>query len=87
MISKIHRFLSRFIFFAALILPATASNAQPPQRLISKLDARLSASVRAGHSDTQRVIIRTTSNGISRLTNALKANGHPCFAFTRRSMR
>ena len=44
--------------------------------LISKLDAPLSASVRAHHSDTKRVIIRATSDGDSRLTNALKASGH-----------
>ena len=74
MTSKTLGFRSTFIFLAALVLPATATNAQPPQRLISKLDARLSSSVRAGHSDTRRVIIRTTSNGIPRLTNALKGN-------------
>ena len=74
MISKTPWLRSTFIFFAALVLSATATNAQPPQRLISKLDARLSSSIRAGHSDTRRVIIRTTSNGIPRLTDALKGN-------------
>ena len=74
MISKTPRLRSTFIFFAALVLTATATNAQPPQRLISKLDARLSSSVRAGKTDTRRVIIRTTSDGIPRLTDALKAN-------------
>ena len=74
MISKTPRLRSTFIFFAALILPATATNTQPPQRLISKLDARLSSSVRAGHTDTKRIIIRTTSDGIPRLTDVLKGN-------------
>ena len=74
MISKTPLLRSTLILFAALVLPATATNAQPPQRLISKLDARLSSSVRAGHTDTRRVIIRTTSDGIPKLTDALKAN-------------
>ena len=74
MISRTPWLRSTFIFFAALVLSVTATNAQPPQRLISKLDARLSSSIRAGHSDTRRVIIRTTSNGIPRLTDALKGN-------------
>ena len=74
MISKTLGLRSTFIFVAALVLTATATNAQPPQRLISKLDARLSSSVRAGHTDTRRVIIRTTSDGIPKLTDALKAN-------------
>ncbi len=68
-------FRSTVIFFAALILSATTANAQSPQhpqRLMSKLDARLSSSVRARHADTKRVIIRTTSDGVSRLTNTLK---------------
>ena len=74
MISKTLGLRSTFIFVAALVLLATAANGQPPQRLISKLDARLSSSVRAGHSDTRRVIIRTTSGGIPRLAEALKSN-------------
>ena len=43
---------------------------------MSKLDARLAASVRAGDSTTQRVIIRTTSSDTRALTNALEGNGH-----------
>lgn len=66
-------FRSTFIV-AALLLTAIAANAQPPQRLISKLDSRLSSSVRARTTETKRVIIRTTSNGIPRLTNALRGN-------------
>src|SRR4030095_13077871 len=68
-------FRSTLIVLAALILPATAAHAQPPQRLMSKLDARLSSSGRARQSDTKRVIIRTTtSDGIPRLTDVLKGN-------------
>jgi serine protease AprX len=74
MLSNSIWFRSTSIFFAALILSATAANAQAPQRLMSKLDARLSSSVRARHSDTKRVIIRTNSDGIHRLTDALKGN-------------
>jgi hypothetical protein len=53
-----------------------AARAQPPDRVMSKLDAQLAASVRAGHSNTQRVIIRTTSSDTRALTNALQGNGH-----------
>ena len=73
MLSNTLGFRSIFIV-AAFLLSAIAANAQPPQRLMSKLDARLSSSVRARHSDTKRVIIRTTSDGIPRLTNALNGN-------------
>src|SRR5262245_11909033 len=76
MLSNTLRSRSTFILFAALILPTIDVQAQSPRRLISKLDAPLSASVRARHSDTKRVIIRTTPDGIPRLTDRLKANGH-----------
>jgi serine protease AprX len=65
------------LFLAAFILPAIAAHAQPPQRLVSKLDGPLSASVRARLSDTKQVIIRTTSDGMPGLTKALGANRHP----------
>jgi serine protease AprX len=68
---------STAFFLAALILPALAAQAQPPQRRVSKLDGPLSASVRAGRSDTKRVIIRTTSQGMPGLTKALGAKRHP----------
>ena len=74
MLSNTLGFRSTLFVLAALILAATAATRSRPQRLMSKLDARLSSSVRARHSDTKRVIIRTTSDGIPRLTNALKGN-------------
>ena len=45
-------------------MPTIAAHAQPPERVMSKLDERLAASIRAGDSGTQRVIIRTTSRDI-----------------------
>ena len=66
---------STSVLLAALVLFPITAAAQRPQRLISKLDAPLSASVRARHSDTRRVIIRTTSDGIPRLTNELNVKG------------
>ena len=72
MLSNTVRFRSTCILFAALILQATSADAQVPERLMSKLDSRLSSSVRARQSDTKRVIIRTTSKGITQLTDALK---------------
>ena len=54
-----------------------AANAQRPQSVSSKLDARLTARVREGHSGTQRVIIRTTSSGIPGLSRGLERDGHP----------
>src|ERR1044072_6363717 len=74
MFSKSYGFRSTVIILAALLLATATANAQQPQRLLSKLDARLSSSVRARHSDTKRVIIRTSSDEIPRLTNALKGN-------------
>ena len=74
MLSNSFRFRSASIVFAALILPAASADAQVPDRLLSKLDSRLSSSVRARQSDTKRVIIRTTSDGIPQLTDALKGN-------------
>ena len=68
---------STFLFLVALILPAVAAHAQPPERLASKLDGPLSASVRAGRSETKQVIIRTTLDGMPELTKALGANRHP----------
>ena len=53
----------------------------------SKLDALLAARVREGDSGTQRVIIRTTSNGIPGLTSALEGLVIRCFAVIRASMR
>src|SRR5262245_42796180 len=67
---------STYLFLAAVLLSAVTAGAQTPQRLISKLDAPLSSSVRAHQSDTRRVIIRTTPDGMTRLTSALKANGY-----------
>jgi serine protease AprX len=67
---------STYLSLAAVLLFAVTAGAQTPQRLISKLDAPLSASVRAHQSDTRRVIIRTTPDGMTRLTSALKASGY-----------
>src|SRR5262245_35584645 len=75
MVSNILHPRSTFPVFVALLLSAIAIDAQAPKRLVSKLDAPLSASVRARHSDTRHVIIRTTSDGMSRLTTVLKTNG------------
>jgi serine protease AprX len=74
---KILRTQATFLLLAVLILPATAAQAQPPQLVVSKLDALLSARVLAGDSGTERVIIRTTSDGIPGLTTALEASGNP----------
>jgi serine protease AprX len=68
---------STSLFLLALLLPAIAAYAQTPQILLSKLDGRLSASVRARESSTKQVIIRTTSDGMPGLTNALGANRYP----------
>ena len=54
-----------------------AAHAQQPQSVGSKLDALLTARVREGNSGTQRVIIRTTSDGIPGLTRELERDGHP----------
>ena len=66
---------STFLVLATLVLSAITTDAQTPQRLIRKLDAPLSASTRAHQSDTRRVIIRATSDGIPQLTDELKARG------------
>jgi serine protease AprX len=66
-----------FLCVAVLTLAGTVTHAQQPPDVVSKLDARLAASVRAGDSGTQRVIIRTTSHGIPGLTIALERAGHP----------
>jgi len=58
-------------------LTATVTHAQQPPDVASKLDERLAASVRAGDSGTQRVIIRVASNGVPGLTNALTRAGNP----------
>ena len=71
------RFQASFLFVAVLALAATVTHAQQPPRVVSKLDARLAASVRAGASGTQRVIIRTASNGIPGLKIALERAGSP----------
>ena len=65
------------LVLAVLATSAIAAHAQPPDPAMSKLDARLAASVRAGHSTTERVIIRTTSSDTRALTNALQGNGYP----------
>ena len=70
------RSLTTVLVLAVLTTSAIAAHAQPPDRAMSKLDARLAASVRAGDSTTQRVIIRTTSSDTRALTNALDGNGH-----------
>jgi serine protease AprX len=75
MLSNVLKSRSALFFIAVLVLPAIAADAQSPRRLISKLDAPLSSSVRARHPGTKRVIIRTTSDGIPRLTDALQDNG------------
>src|SRR5678815_4458560 len=71
------RSLTTVLVLAVLATSAIAAHAQPPDPAMSKLDARLAASVRAGHSTTQRVIIRTTSSDTRALTNALDGNGYP----------
>ena len=57
-----------FLVLLVLTLTQMAAHAQRPQSVGSKLDALLAARVREGDSGTQRVIIRTTSNGIPGLT-------------------
>ena len=79
--STILQHRSTFALLAALILSAVTAHAQPSQRL-PKLDASLSASVRAGRSDTKQVIIRTTSGGIPAVTKALSANGEALRVFS-----
>jgi serine protease AprX len=75
MVSNILRPRSTFAIVVALLLSAIAAQAQTPERLLSKLDAGLSASVRARESGTKQVIIRATSNGLPGLTNELRASG------------
>ena len=70
------RSFTTVLVLAVLTTSAIAAHAQPPDRAMSKLDARLAASVRAGDSTTQRVIIRTTSSDTRALTNALEGDGH-----------
>ncbi|HKH71731.1 MAG TPA: S8 family peptidase [Vicinamibacterales bacterium] len=60
------------LLVAVLAMPAIAAHAQPPAAVVSKLDARLAATIRNGDSITQRVIIRTTAEGIPGLTRALE---------------
>jgi serine protease AprX len=74
---KLLRSQATLLFVAILTLTATVTRAQQPPSVGSKLDARLAASVRAGVSGTQRVIIRTASNGIPGLTIALRNAGNP----------
>jgi serine protease AprX len=74
---KLLRSQTTLLFVAVLTLAATVTHAQQPPSVGSKLDARLAARVRAGDSGTQRVIIRTASNGIPGLTIALKHAGNP----------
>jgi serine protease AprX len=64
------------LLIAVLAMPAMAAQAQPPERVKSKLDDRLAATIRTGDSSPQRVIIRTTSEGIPALTRALERSGH-----------
>jgi serine protease AprX len=66
-----------FLILVVLTLTQMAANAQQPQSVGSKLDALLTARVREGNSGTQRVIIRTTSNGIPGLSRELERAGHP----------
>jgi hypothetical protein len=73
---RLLRSQAAFLFVAVLTLTATVTHAQQPPSVASKLDARLAASVRAGDSGTQRVIIRTASNGIPGLTIALEHAGY-----------
>jgi hypothetical protein len=74
---KLPRAQATFLFVTVLTLTATMTHAQQPPSVVSKLDARLAASVRAGDPGTQRVIIRTASNGIPGLTIALEQAGYP----------
>ena len=73
------------LLLVALTMTPTAANAQRPQsvdsdvradRASAKLDRLLTARVRGGDSATQRVIIRTTSNGVDGLTTGLERDGH-----------
>ena len=64
------RSLTTVLVLAVLTTSAIAAHAQPPDRVMSKLDAQLAASVRAGDSNSQRVIIRTTLSDTRALTNA-----------------
>ena len=66
-----------FLILLVLTLTQIAAHAQRPQSVGSKLDALLTARVREGQSATQRVIIRTTSDGIPGLTRGLERDGHP----------
>ena len=60
-----------------LALSATAAQAQSSPAGLAKLDAVLSASVRAGNTATTRVIIQTTPDGIPGLRQALQTSGNP----------
>ena len=69
------RFRAASLFFLIFELSALAAHAQPSHRKVEKLDEPLSRSVRAGDSDTKRVIIRTIANGLPSLTGTLKGQG------------
>src|SRR6188768_2969074 len=72
---KTFRSQATLLIVAGMTVAATVTHAERPPRVVSKLDARLSASVLAHDSGTQRVIIRTASNGIPGLRNALENAG------------
>ena len=76
MLFKVPPFHAAVILLITLAMPAIAAHAQPPERVVSKLDERLAARVRNRDSVTERVIIRTTSEGVPGLTNALERGGH-----------
>jgi serine protease AprX len=76
MLFKVPPFHAAVILLVTLAMPAIAAHAQPPEHVVSKLDERLAAKVRHSDSTTERVIIRTTSEGVSGLTHALERGGH-----------
>jgi len=69
------RFLTSSFFCAFLLIPVVV-DAQPFRRNTGKLDERLARAVRAGDRDSKRVIIKTTSRGLTGLTGALRTRGH-----------
>jgi len=76
MLLKVPRSHATVILLLTLAMPAIAAHAQPPDRVVSKLDKRLAALVRDRDSITEQVIIRSTLEGIPGLTNALERGGH-----------
>ena len=65
-----------FSVLALLTIATLIGHAEPPSRLASKLDALLAARVRSGDEGPQRVIIRTTPDGVPGLATALAASGN-----------